>query len=721
MASRSKHRPFPGTACARLILVSGCIGASPVIAQTDQNATVPAAADQSGLQEVIVSAEKRDTSAQKTPIAMSVLSSDAIAANGAANLEDVTSLAPSVSFSKSDTSSIVTIRGVSSRDTTEIGDPAVAVNVDGFYYQRAIGMSDSMFDLERVEVLRGPQGTLYGRNATGGAINIITAKPTKDLGGYASISYGNYNAVTAEGALNIPLNDWIQVRTSFFNRQHDGYRDNAPARAGDDEDAKAARVHVMMEPTDNLTALLTAQIVKLGGVGPAVYGTPLQLDANGNVIHSRPPMPSEPTAWPISEPSGYLDTTSKSFQWKFDYTAPFAKLTYFGGIRQLQFHSLLNLDGEGPPKAFYFQTNEQPRTWNHEFRISSKDNERFTWQLGAFYFDESNNLLSLFQDYNVPTPPTNLYIFSYPTLDATSKAGFGQGSFALTDTVKVEAGIRYTSDFKRRTGSLNYGTGIEDQNASASSSKTTYHGGIDWQVTPGTLLYGKVDTGYKAGGFTDVAPYAPESITAYEIGSKSRLLGNTLQLNTAAFFYNYTDQQISQFIDGRTIIDNAGKSQIFGFEFDTTYLLTDADQVDGYVGYLHAQFKQFELANGNGNQNLSGNAPPQSPRLSLNFGYQHRFELANGAGLTARIQTHFETSSNLTVYNYADDRQAAYSRTDAMLTYSPADKKWSIEAYGKNLENRLVLINSEENGLWGDYNYQFADPRTYGMRATMHF
>ncbi|HVW70737.1 MAG TPA: TonB-dependent receptor [Steroidobacteraceae bacterium] len=719
MASSSRHRCFLGTPAARLVLVSACIGASPVIAQTDQ-AAAPTA-DQGGLQEVIVTAEKRDTSAQKTPIAMSVLSSEAIASNGAANLEDVTSMAPSVSFSKSDAASIVTIRGVSSRDTTEIGDPAVAVSVDGFYYQRAIGMSDSMFDLERVEVLRGPQGTLYGRNATGGAINIITAKPTKELEGYGSVSYGNYNAVTAEGALNIPLNDWIQLRTAFFSREHDGYRDNAPARAGDDEDAKAARVHLMMEPTDNLTALFTAQLVKLGGVGPAVYGYPLQYDTSGNILHSRPPMPSDPTAWPMSEPSGYMDTTSKSVQWKFDYDTTFAKFTYFGGLRQLQYHSLLNLDGVAPPEAYYFQANEQPRTWNHEFRISSKENERYTWQIGAFYFQETNDLLTYFQDYNVPTPPTNLYIFSYPDLNATSKAGFGQGSYSLTDTVKIEAGIRYTSDYKRRTGSLNYGTGIEDEDASAKSSKTTYHGGVDWQVTPGSMLYAKIDTGYKAGGFTDVAPYAPESITAYEIGSKSRFLGNTLQLNTAAFFYDYTDQQISQFVNGRTIIDNAGKSQIFGVEFDTAYLLTDADKVDAYVGYLHAQFKEFELANGNANLDLAGNAPPQSPRLSLNVGYQHRFQMPNGAGLTARVQTHFETSSNLTVYNYADDRQSAYSRTDAMLTYSPADGKWSIEAFGKNLENRLIIINAEENGLWGDYNYQFADPRTYGVRATVHF
>ncbi len=717
MTRASENRRFRGIASGRIAVTLACLGAGPVIAQSNQ---VAAPADSSGLEEVIVTAEKRESSEQKTPIAMSVFSRDTLASNGVGDLQDLTALAPSVSFSKSNANSIVTIRGVSSRDTTEIGDPAVAVSVDGFYFQRSIGLADSTFDLERVEVLRGPQGTLYGRNATGGAINFITAKPTKDLEGSASVSYGNYNAVTAEGAVNIPLADRVQLRASFFTRSHDGYRDNAPARNGDDADAKAARLHLMLEPTDNLTALLTAEFVKLGGVGPAVYGTPLQFDSNGNVLHARPPMPADPTEWPLSAPSGYMDSTSKTLRWKLDYDAGLAKITYLGGFRRLDYHSLLDLDGVAD-EAFYFQANEQPRTWNHELRVSSKSDQRLTWQLGAFYFQETNDLLTYFQNYLVPQPPANLYIFTYPNINATSKAGFGQTSFALTDTVKVEAGVRYTRDYKRRVGNLNYGSGILDEDASAASSKTTYHAGIDWQATPGSLLYAKVDTGYKAGGFTDVAPYAPESITAYEVGSKSRFLGNTLQLNTGAYYYDYTNQQISQFTNGQTTIDNAGKSQIYGLELEGALLLTDADRLDGYIGYLHAQFKDFLLAVGGTNQQLAGNSPPQSPRLSLNFGYQHRFTMPDGAGLTARVQTHIETSSYLTVNNNPDDRQGSYSRSDAMLTYAPADSKWSLEAYGKNLENKAIIIAAQENGLWGTYNYQFADPRTYGLRVSTRF
>jgi len=712
-----------GNASKIAFAVACCLGVGRAFAQTDAGAS-PAAADAGVLSEVVVTAEKRVSSEEKTPIAMSVLSTETLKSNAVGNLADLSSIAPSTSFAKSGAATIVTVRGISSRDTTETGDPAVAVDIDGFYFQRAIGFGDSLFDLARVEVLRGPQGTLYGRNATGGAINLITAKPTKEFEGYATAGIGNYDTLYSEGALNLPLSDRVQMRVSFFTRSHDGFRDNAPARNADDEDAKAARIHLMAEPTDELTVLLTAEMTKLGGNGPAVYGTPLVFDGDGNIDHSRQPLPDKGKAWAMGNPTGFMDATIKAFRWKLDYDLGFGDVTYLGGFRRLDYKNLYDLDGVAN-EAYYFQVNEMPRTWNHEVRLSSKQDGRLTWQLGAFYFQETNDLLSFFQNYNSPgatsTTPANLFIFTYPNIDATSKAGFGQGAFSLTDELKVEAGVRYTKDYKRRTGSLNYGSGIQIQDAASDSSKTTYHVGLDWQATPQNLVYGKFDTGYKAGGFTDAAAYAPESIKAYEVGSKNRLLGNTVQLNASAFYYDYSNQQISQFIDGLTYIRNAGKSQIYGVELDGTALLTDHDRVNAYVGYLHAKFTDFQLAAGSINVQLAGNRPPQAPRASVNLGYQHTFDLPNGGNLVPRVQSHYESVSFLTVYNYPDDRQAGYTRSDAMLTYNSADAKWNVEAYGRNLENRAVLINAQENGLWGTYNYQFGTPRTYGLQATYHW
>lgn len=709
------------SASTGLALTLSCAGLGQAMAQTSPAGSSSTDTVEEGvLAEVVVTAEKRASSEQKTPIAMSVFSSEQLQKNGVGNLSDLTAIAPSVSIGKGNATSVVTIRGVSSRDTTETGDPAVAISVDGFYFQRAIGLADSMFDLERVEVLRGPQGTLYGRNATGGAINFITAKPTKEFEGKASVAFGNYDLVSTEAALNLPLSDRVQMRASFFTRSHDGYRDNGPARSGDDSDAKAARLHLLMEPTDQLTALLTAEFAELGGIGPAVYGTPLVFDGAGGVVHGVRPLPDDAKRWPMSDPTGFMDSTSKSLRWKLDYDLGFADITYFGGYRRLDYHALTDLDGTDTG-AFYFQANEQPRTWNHELRLSSQGDAPLTWQVGAFYFEEKNDLLTYFQNYFVADPPANLFIFEYPDIVAKSTAVFGQAGYRLTDALQVEAGVRYTEDEKHRAGSLNYGSGVLLQDASSDSSKPTYHAGVNWQLTPDNLLYAKYDTGYKAGGFTDAAPYDPETITAYEIGAKNRLLGNTVQLNVASFYYDYKDQQINQFIDGRSFIRNAGASEIYGLEVDGSALLSDADRVDGYVGYLHAEFTDFLLAVGSANMQLAGNHPPQSPGWSANLGYQHRFDLPGGSALTARVQSRYEDTSYLTVYNFPNSRQESYTRSDAIVTYEPSDAQWSIEAYGRNLENSRVFTASQENGLWGTYNYQFTDPRTYGVRVSVNW
>jgi iron complex outermembrane receptor protein len=674
----------------------------------------PPAAEGDTLGEIVVTAEKVASTEQRTPIAMTVLTPEVLARNAVGSLQDLASIAPSVSFSQADGNQIITVRGVSSRDTTEIGDPAVAVNIDGLYFQRSIGLGDSVFDLERVEVLRGPQGTLYGRNATGGAINFVTAKPKKEFEAAAAISIGNYQAISTEGMVNIPLSDRVQVRVAGFTRRHSGYSHNAPARDGDDADSQAARIHLAVQPTENFSALFTAELVKLGGVGPAIKGVPLVTDENGDIVHDRPAgLTSDHSRFPLNEPSGYLDSRSTAFRVHLEYQTSWADFTYVGGYRRLDFKNLLDLDGVATT-YLAFQQNEKPRTSNHEIRISSKPGAAFQWQAGAFYFDEKNDLLTYFQN-NQTQPAANLFTFTYPDIDAKSKAVFGQGSIPVVDNVKIELGARYSKDEKKRVGNLNYGSGILYQDAASTSSKTTYHAAVNWQVTPANLLYVKYDTGYKAGGFTDAAPYDPESISAIEAGSKNRFHDDKVQVNVAAFHYDYKDQQISQFVGNQTFIRNAGKSRLYGLEIDAAALVTPDDRLDAYLGYLNAKFTDFSISAGSGNVQLSGNAPPQAPKSTINLGYQHTFRLSGG-GLTARVQSHYESESFMTFFNYPDDRQPSYTRSDAMLTWTPTDAKWDVQAYVRNIEDKRVLSTASEQPLFGTYVFQFGDPRTYGVR-----
>jgi iron complex outermembrane receptor protein len=720
-----------------------------------------------GLQEVIVTAEKRPSVEQKTAIAMTVFDAKALERNGVGNVSDLAAIAPSVSFATSNATNIITIRGISSRDTTEIGDPAVALNIDGFTLQRAIGLNATIFDLERVEVLRGPQGTLVGRNATGGAINIITAKPTNSFAAHAAAEVGDYSTFNTEGMLNLPIESWLKIRAAVQTRNHHGYRDNDPAHDGDDERSKAGRLHVALDPTDKWSVLLTGEWTELTGVGPVVQPIAQVYTAPGIVDLRRPAIPNDGTSFPVP-PGGFITTTVRNFRATTTYDFGPMTLTYLGGWRGMDFQRLATLGGTygSVRQNFAFNQTERPDSWNHEVRLTSTDTGPFKWQVGGYYFKESNSLLTLFQDY--PGSPTlsgpfiNLQTYVYPDIVAKSHAYFGQASYEIADGLKFEAGARRSTDDKHRIG-YNTVTNIAryvqtgctpatcafvttQQNSRTTSEKTTYHAAIDWQRTPTNLNYLKFDTGYKAGGFTDIGQYGPETIAGFELGSKNRFLDNRLQVNLDAYAYEYKDQQVSQAVTTAagavgTNIVNAGKTRIWGAEIESIAALTPRDQIDLFIGYLHSRFQDFKVAvsgqlagiayaEGNCtpvtagvampcNWQLAGRTAPQAPQVSLNFGYEHRWPLFGGE-LTTRVQTHFESKSYFTFYNFDADSQPAYSRSDAIVTYTSPSRSWEVKAFVHNIEDKLILAVAQDPSTqtYSSYRYQYQPPRTYGVRFT---
>jgi iron complex outermembrane receptor protein len=705
--------------------------------------------DDSGLADVIVTAEKRPSVAQRTAISLAVIDSETLKSQGVGSVADLTTLTPSVSFAENGASSIITIRGVSSRDTNQLGDPAVSISVDGFYLQRSLGLNATLFDLERVEALRGPQGTLLGRNATGGALNIITAKPTDSFAASATAEAGNYNTYDTQGFVNLPINDVIKVRAAFQTRDHDGYRDNAPSRNGDDEHSKAARLSVLLDPTSRWSLLLTGEFARQDEVGPVIDAVPWRY-LNGsttNVDYSRPPIPGDGLSFPIAPGSTYT-TQSTNFRWNTSYDMDFATLTYLGGFRVFDFYRLSTLGAQyGTPRQNYsFDQREHPKSWDHELRITSRQDVPFLWQAGLFYFQEANSTQSLFQDYpgspGLIGTPVSLQIFRKPDLLLKSDAAFGQVSYALTDQLRIEAGGRYSQDDKHNFNATNLATNVANyitggpstiayvanppKATHISSNKTTYHGALNYDWTPHNLLYVKYDTGYKAGGFTDLNPYGPESLTAYEVGSKNRFFGNHLQINSSAFLYNYRDQQVQEQITlptggiGTGTV-NAGKSRIYGGDLDAIFQMTHADRIDGYVAYLHARFTDFLTALNGVNVQLAGNTLQQAPSWVGNFGYEHQWGMGSGT-LTARAQTHLESDSYFTFYNYDADRQRSYHRSDLLLTYRAPNDRWLVEAYVHNLENALILSFADPTGsTYQTYRYQFQPPRTYGGRVTVNF
>ncbi|GGC14694.1 TonB-dependent receptor [Novosphingobium endophyticum] len=742
----------------------------------------PSAADDTiGIHDIVVTAEKRVGTVQTTPIAISAISGDTLEQNGVDSLTDISSIAPNVSFGQQVDQTIIVIRGVSSRDTTSIGDPAVSVSIDGVQLQRSSGLNASMFDLERVEVLRGPQGTLAGRNSTGGAINIITAKPTDEFSGSISAEVGSYKTFNTSGHVNVPINDWLKARVAFQTRNHDGYRNNAPGVDGDDDNTEAMRLTLALDPTDRLSGILTAEYIRSSNHGPAYYSQAVERYTAenvppgllvGDVILRQPDI--DESRFPIPRGQQW-DSEIKSVRGSLAYDFDVATLTYVGGWRAMDVDRHTWHGGAFGTNRQNFTYVHQDRldSWTHELRLSGDANKPFFWQLGGYYFKENN-----------PTPVSDLadyplseglfgeqvlvFGFGRDRIVAKSKAAFGQVSYEVLPGLKVEAGARYTEDSKISQGAdtsisdfggyLASPCGIRGTPActytvtpvdlSGKWSKTTYHVALNWQSSPNNLHYVKFDTGYKAGGFGGTGLdgqqilLRPETIRAVEIGSKNRFLDGRLQVNLAAFYYDYSDQHINQFITTPTgapasIRVNAGKSEYKGVEMDLKFQPTPEDTLDLFVGYTDAVFKEFLVgvggqhrrqaaAEGNldalGNWDLSGRSPPQSPKWQIIAGYGRDWSLFGGT-LNTRVQMHYESKSYLNFENYDSDKRPAYTKTDLLVTYTSPDETWELQGYVRNIENSLIITNSQDatSGAFNSYRYQFAPPRTYGARLTVNF
>ncbi|EJU08926.1 TonB-dependent receptor [Sphingomonas sp. LH128] len=699
------------------------IAATPFAAHAQETATPAAQEADGGLQEIIVTAEKRESNVQKTAIAIDVVTSDKLAKNGVANMESLQAVAPGIQFGQSGANTIVTVRGVSGRDTSEIGDPAVAINMDGIFLQRPAGMNAAFFDLDRIEVLRGPQGTLYGRNATGGVINVVSKRPELgDFGGYAAVDAGNYNTINLEAAVNIPVGDTIAIRASGIRRERDGFRDVGNGQRGDDEYSRGGRLQALFKPNDSLSVLLSGGYLKQSGFGPVQAGYP--------TTRAEPPTDwDEVKTIPLNFKNDY-DLTRKTLSAQLDYDFGSVKATYLFGYVGVDKDQTFDNDGTAT-KSYVFRAGEFSDDTSHELRLSSKTGGPFTWQTGLYYYNQDLAVRS--QNYVNPNGNVVLLRDYHYDVQVKSKAAFGQISYAFTDQLKASAGIRWSQDTKTRTGYAYNGPSLANPPATqpvlnyaptddrSRDSDVSYHVGLDYQATPANLVYAKVDKGYKSGGFTSINAYGPETVIAYEVGSKNRLLGNTLQLNLSGFIYDYKDQQVSQTTNQGVQVLNAGNSRVKGIEAQVEWKASNADSIDLSINWLDAKFKKFAVNTGGVNVDLAGNHLIQAPEWSLSGGYQHVFELANGGDITPRVQATYRSTSYLTFYNRANDRQKPYETVDASLTYTAPENAWSLQAYVRNLTNSVILTGASIGSFTGTNFYQFAAPRTYGVRLQGKF
>ncbi len=754
--------------------VSAVMLAPPAWAQDVSGPTDQSHASDSG--EIIVTATRDTTRASKTPVALAAIKGDTLTAQGITNPLNLAELVPNISINRAGTNQVglqVTIRGVTSTDTTDKGDPSAAFMLDGIYLARPQAQEVSFFDVDRVEVLRGPQGTLFGRNTTAGLVNIITNRPVIGaVKGSLEADYGSFDQLRLTGMINLPVGDKVAIRAAANLDRRDTYMIAGP------------RFTSALDPfkkniSGRLSGLLDlgqGQLVLTGDYasleGSIVNQLPVSnfYEAGYNVNNGITPLytGNRLTAKQLRMQNGINSTPTHqdSYTWgasaDLKYDLGPVTLNYLGSYRRLRRveNGVAIPDASTFPNSIALPIRFRGKYWQNsqELRLSTNGTGPLKAQVGGYYFKESSQTLNYYEGGS--TPRTSLiaagqpgYIFGFPQNPtvAESWAGFGQMTYAILPTLRLTAGGRYSSDLKYRNGfTVTCRSLACDQTSAATNSdvrrpniarrrfsRVTWRAGFDFDVGPTTMAYGTVSTGYKAGGFNDgclvgVAPlctitqdaglyYKPETLTSYEAGVKMRLLNNALTMNLAAFHTDFQNIQLAQFLDAAcggpcTVTTNAAAAKIDGVELEAVIRPGPNTRFDFSTTWLNARYTKFLPRP---DTDWAGRKLDRAPQLAATAGVTQTILLGNGGNLEGNVRTNVSDSFFLaSLPTRKQFRVPGYTKTDLVLTYNAPGKSWYLQGYLKNIENNVV-VSSVATGNFALVNYM--DPRTYGVRAGVKF
>lgn len=708
-----KVNRLTGVLAAASAVVSGSYVNVALAADTEASAT---------LEEIIVTAERREQNLQTMSVSIAALDGEALAAEGKNRLEDAVASVPGVRIQENAlTGGSPFIRGVGPALGT---DPSAALSLDGVYQSE--GLFGAQYDIARVEVLRGPQGTLYGRNATAGSVNVITNSPTNQFEGSGSIQLGNYSAMRAEGMLNVPVSDNLAVRVAALYSKHDGYY----STGGADEDIQSGRVRLKYTPTEALTLSFGADYTKLGGQGQGSTQAPIS-------SHSSNP-------WATRQLPGKQKSHRKSAHGQLDWDLGIATLTYIPSWYEVQVYGDFNLlDSMG-----LIVSNQRNRQQTHELRLASNASEGVQWIAGAYYLDNKGIP-------NPVAPQLASGVHGDPSTSGIatrteSKAVFGQTTIPFYEQFRLITGARYTWDTKSAY-SIFYAPQVPAPPGPPSSypgapivgysptldlktNKFTYKVGVEFDVAPDSMLYATYSTGFKAGGVNDPAAgtfYEPEELNAIELGSKNRFLDNRLQLNASLFHYDYKNYQVFTVAltsnPPQVSVLNAAAATLYGGELESSFQITPVDRLNVSVAYNNNKFDQFIYCSNAypcpPGIDRSGSQLPQAPEWTEALGYDHDFVFGNGSTLTAGTEVRFYSESETSIEPALDSHQPAYEMVDANLSYKPSAGNWSINAYVNNATNEVVRQFTRELviGPFDIHELTIGAPRTYGVGFSAKF
>jgi iron complex outermembrane receptor protein len=609
------------------------------------------------------------------------------------------------------------------------------------------GVAAYFYDVQRLEVLRGPQGTLYGRNSTTGVVNLITNKPNFDgYSGNFEVGAGNFSATNAQGAFNLPFSDNVAARVAFTYQKHDGYLDNGPLVEDlNDADDLGVRAHLLWNVGDATSLLFTADYYEKDAIGNNTVYVPCFPDVPCNLglglTNDEGDTPLVPQAFrPPGEQESFRDNSDTNFKFElnhsfenFDLTALLSsrehERDYNTGSSTSETANGVVLDG-GVREV------TKSESTSAELRLTSTGDGRLQWIAGLYALDEEINGNFQFQPNILGSPNIGNHFninFIDRDLSIESQAVFGNLSYDLSDTVTFRVGLRYTDDEKDKGGIASdpsagsyfrvwvtetgqtFGPPFRAQVANPSWSETTYDVGLDMAVSDDAMVYAKYSTGYKAGGFNrgSAGPgsdpmngvfmldiYDPETVDAFEVGYKGSFMGGRGRINIAAFLNDYGSkvESVVRILNGvptNTAV-NATNVDIVGLEIESSILYGDSGgRIDVALGLLDATYGEFDslpdpILGGGATLDVSGQTVLNAPERSASVSWvPAEWNVMNGV-LTPRVQIAYKSDYTTRPHGLLVDIQDDYTRSNLSLYWESDDNGWFGEVFIRNIEDEIV-------------------------------
>lgn len=731
----------------------------------------------------MVTATKRESSLQDTGIAISVLAADQLDFRDMKNLEDIENAVPGLKIGSILGTPLINIRGVGLNFISGLGNPGVATHYDGIYLPRAGSVGAASVDMATVEVLRGPQGTLYGRNSTGGSVNFISKKPGEEFAAGLTVGRGNYGREFYEAYIEGPAFTENMALRIFMRRDFfDGYGVNETSgKAIGGNDAVMGHIGLTFQPVDSVDVYLSYTRRDEGG--PYPYSTALTpikpilagLEVAGLTIVPDDAYPTNLQSFEdynikgLREPSSdkFTDIGNLTVTWDInDYTLK--SITGYVGHGR---HERL-VSGEIERFVVNLTRDETSNARSQEFNLSSNEwfDGRLNWLLGLYY--QIDRAVTPYGAHigideiagTIAPLSTGLRVVYAPlskTQDSTS-AIYLDGYWSLLDNLRLVGGIRFSEekrqliqDFRPYIGDAANTPGLQEATAPflrdeigvfayceglktvKKFTSTDPKLGLEWDTTEDIMMYVQYQTGFKAGGFNTATScnqfYDPEEIKSIEVGIKSTWLDNALMINAAAFNYDYTDYQVEKVVGFTSLIENAAAATSTGFEVEANYTATTWLALDAQYSYIDARYDSYIAVDNFKNssviagdappENLSGNYLSRAPKNSVNLGVTFIVPVDRfGIGMAQfRIEGFYSSDVYFREFNRDIETQQEYSTWNAFLSFDSSDDRMTVSFFAKNIDDTRYQVGQIPFDTIKYYGAYYAPPKTVGASLALRF